>query len=210
MKLQIALDLTDLKTALKITEKTKKYIDIIELGTPLIKSEGAGIVKYFKKFKKPIVTDFKIMDTGFLEAELAFKKGADIITVCSCADRDTIIRAVKAARKYNKKVIADLISSKNLVEDAINCLKLGVDYICLHTSIDVQMKQKDPSVILTKNLAKLDKIIPKKKLIVAGGINLNNVKHVMKYNPAIVIVGGAITKNKNPEKIAKNLKEILR
>ena len=72
MKLQVALDLTSKRKALEICRKVARYVDIIELGTPLIKQEGLKIVKDFKQFKKPIVVDLKTMDTGFLEAELAF------------------------------------------------------------------------------------------------------------------------------------------
>ena len=52
MKLQLALDLNNKKKALEICEKTKDYIDIIELGTPFIKIFGLESIKDFKKFKK--------------------------------------------------------------------------------------------------------------------------------------------------------------
>ena len=113
MKLQLALDFDNKKDALKICKKVKKYVDIIELGTPLIKQEGLRVLRKFKKFKKLIVADLKTMDTGFFEAEMAFKSGADIATVCGCADESTIKGAIKAARKYKKKICVDLISVKN-------------------------------------------------------------------------------------------------
>jgi 3-hexulose-6-phosphate synthase len=206
MKLQIALDLTNKKEAFRICRKVVKYIDIIELGTPLIKSEGINIIKYFKRFKKPIVADLKTMDTGFLEAELAFKYRADITTVCACADNSTILGAIKIAKKYKKKVLVDLISVKDVTKRAKEVLKLGPDYICIHTGIDVQKKGKSP----LEDLKKVSKIIKKNKISVAGGINLKNIDKILKYKPEIIIVGSAITKSKNPEIAAKSLKEKLK
>ena len=107
MKLQIALDVIDDKKALAITKKINKYIDIIEIGTPLIKEEELDLIKKFKKFRKPIVADLKTMDTGSFEAGMAFKAGATITTVCASADDSTIKGAVKTARKYKKKVLVD-------------------------------------------------------------------------------------------------------
>jgi len=204
MKLQIALDLTNKKDALTICKKINKNIDIIELGTPLIKQQGLKIIKSFKKFKKPLVADLKTMDVGFLEAELAFKAGADITTVCGCSDNETIKGAIKAAKKHKKKIYVDLISVKDTKKRAKEVLKLGANYVCIHTAIDAQKKGKSP----LNDLKKISKIT--KKIAIAGGINKKNINKITKYKPEIIIVGSAITKSKNPQKITKTIKEKLR
>jgi 3-hexulose-6-phosphate synthase len=201
MKIQLALDVGK-KKALQICKKISKYVDIIELGTPLIKQEGLKIIKEFKKFRKPILADLKTMDVGFLEAEMAFKAGADITTVCGSADLPTIQGAIKAGKKYNKKVLVDLIGMK-INKKTKQIKKLNPDYICVHTSIDTQKKGKTP----LKNLKKISKIISNMKIAVAGGINLKNINSIIKYKPEIIIIGGAITKSKEPEEIIKKLKE---
>jgi 3-hexulose-6-phosphate synthase len=195
MKLQLALDFTNKKDALNLCKKVSKHIDIIEIGTPLIKSEGIKVIKKFKKFKKPIVADLKTMDTGFLETELAFKAGADISTVCGGADLPTIKAAIKAAKKYRKKILVDTIGLKDIKK----IIKLRPNYICIHTSIDSQNK----GCSILNNIKKIGKI--KTKLSVAGGINLKNIDKILEYKPEIIIVGSAITKSKNPEKIASVL-----
>jgi len=200
MKLQVALDFTNMKDALRVCRKVYKYVDIIELGTPLIKAEGLGIVKKFKKFRKPIVADLKTMDTGFLEAEMAFKAGADISTVSGTADLATIEGVLKAARKYKKKIYVDTIG----VKDIKRILKLKPHYLEVHTSIDSQNKGK--SVI--DSLRKLKGL--KTKLAVAGGIGLKNISAVKEYNPGVVVVGGAITKAKNPREVARKLSEVVK
>lgn len=208
MKLQIALD-TDKKKALKLCEKTKEYIDIIELGTPLIKIAGLNSIKEFKKFRKKIFADLKTMDTGFLEAELAFKAGADITSVCGNASNEAIKGAIKAAKKYKKEVLVDLISINSGFEKRVKeIIELKPNYICVHTGIDEQNKGEKPF----ENLKKISKLIKnsKIKIAVAGGLNQNNLNKIIPYSPEIVIVGGAITKSKNPEIKTKKLKQILK
>ena len=48
MKLQIALDLVDTNTALKMVEKIQDIIDIVEIGTPMIVKEGMAPVKGYE------------------------------------------------------------------------------------------------------------------------------------------------------------------
>ena len=204
MKLQLALDV-DKKNGLSLCNKTKKYIDIIEIGTPLVKEEGLGVIKEFKKFRKPIVADLKTMDTGFLEADMAFKAGADISSVCGTADDATIKEAVKVARERGKEILVDLIAVKNIVKRTKEILKLKPDYICVHTGIDMQNKES-PLI----NLKRVSKIVKGKvKVVVAGGINIKNIDKIKKLNPYIIVIGGAITKAKNPVSVAKKLKEVV-
>ena len=47
--------------------------------------------------------------TGELEADIAFKAGADLVSVLGSADDSTIAGAVKAARAHNKGIVVDLI-----------------------------------------------------------------------------------------------------
>lgn len=209
MKLQLALD-TDLKTGVKVTKKTSEYVDIIEIGTPLVKREGMGVVRKFKKFKKPIMADLKTMDTGSLEAEMAFKEGAEITSVCGASDIDTIAGAVKAAKKNKKETLVDLINvkNKNKIKKIID---LKPDYVCTHTGIDMQNQGMTPF----EDLKKLQKMLKesknrKTKVSVAGGINLENIDQVIKQRPDVVIVGGAITKADNPKEVVKELKEKIK
>lgn len=95
---------------------------------------------------------------------------------------------------------------ENPVKRAKQLLKLGVDYIELHTGIDLQRQGKSP----LNDLIKLSKAIPNRKIAVAGGIGLRDIDKVVKYKPEIVVVGGAITKSKHPKKIAEVLKEKIK
>ena len=118
--LQVALDLLELKRAIEIAEEALEGgADWIEVGTPLIKSEGMNAVREIKRrFGVTTVADMKTIDTGAVEVEMAAKSGADIIIILALSDDSTIKEAIRAARKYGAKIMADLINTPNPVERA--------------------------------------------------------------------------------------------
>lgn len=202
MKLQIALDLLNLEDAIKIADMAAGAgAQVLEVGTPLIKSEGLRAIREIKKrySDKIIFADMKIMDTGCLETEMAANAGADIVQVLGAAPDDTIKEAIKASKRLGVKICCDLIGIKNPVERAIALEKLGVDYINLHIGIDQQAKQTYPY----KTLEEIRKNTHT-PIIVAGGINDKNIEPLKKFsNVEIIIVGGYITRSQNPKEATK-------
>lgn len=207
MKLQVALDFLSGKKALQIAADVEDCVDILEAGTPLIKSEGIKIVSRLKKnhLDKIILADLKTMDIGFIEAEMAFKAGADIVTVCAAAGEATVMGAVEAAKKFGKKILVDLIGVSDRAEQAERMLRLNADYIGVHTGIDQQKK----GVRLLGTLNEFSHI-EAHRLAVAGGINEDNIEAVARFRPAIVVVGGGITGSDHPARAARELKTIIR
>jgi len=206
--LQVALDFINLKRALKVAEAAVRGgADWLEAGTPLIKSQGLDSVRELRRrhLHHVIVADMKIMDVGRIEAESAFKAGADIVCVLGVADDSVIKECVEAARNYGGKVMADLIGMASSVKRAKEVASLGVDYLGMHTSIDEQMKGEDPFVKLREISAAVD--IP---VAVAGGINSETAAEAVKAGAAVVIVGGAIIKDKDPEEATRTIKEAIR
>lgn len=204
--LQLAIDLTDLKSSLKLLQKVGEYIDIIELGTPLLVAEGISIIPIFKELypDKIIFADLKIMDGGEIISELAFKEGADMISVLAAANDETIKAAVKKAEDYNGLVMVDLCAVKNIRERAQEIELLKADYISVHRAIDRESEGKDPlkELELIKNI--------KIKKAVAGGINLNNFEDAAKSFTDTIIVGGAIYRSTNPRSTAEKMQKILK
>ena len=206
---QVAVDIADEKKALSLIKKVEKYVDIIEFGTPLVKLEGLGVLKKTKS-NKLVMADMKTSDTGSYEADLALKAGADIVSILAGSSDETIIKAVKTVRKSGRKVLVDLIDVKprsrvkRLKE--ILSLKCLPDIVCIHVAIDVQGKQG------FWNLGKLISLCKDKKVGVAlaGGLNASKIKKFKKYEPDIFIVGGAITKAKNPVTVAKQLNKLIK
>jgi 3-hexulose-6-phosphate synthase/6-phospho-3-hexuloisomerase len=206
--LQVALDLINDHRALSIAEDSVKGDKEcwLEAGTPLIKSEGMEIVRKLKeKFSdRTIVADMKVMDTGALEVEMAAKAGADIVCVLAASDNRTIVDALKSARKYGTKIMADLIGVKDKSIRAEEIEKLGVDFLCVHIGIDQQMIGKNPVDIL-KSIVKKTKI----PVAVAGGINSETAVDAVKAGASIIIVGGAITKAKDVIMATKQIKKAI-
>ncbi len=191
--LQIALDFMQLKRSIGICEEAVAGgADWIEIGTPLVKSEGTEAIRTFRKLYpgKKIIADTKTMDTGGFEVEIAAKAGADIITVLGLADDSTISEAVMVARKYGAEVEIDMINVPDKVKRAVEVEKLGVSYICLHMGIDQQMKGEEPP------LDTLRKVVEKTNIpiAVAGGITAENAGEYVQAGASIIIVGGGITK----------------
>lgn len=207
--LQLALDFLNLNRALKVAEEAVKGgVDWLEAGTPLIKSEGLNAIRQLRK-KFPnmtIVADMKTMDAGRIETESAAKAGANIICVLALASDSTIRECVEAGKNYGARIQADLIETEEnkLVERAKELEALGVNYIGVHVAIDEQMKGASPFSRLEK--VKNAVSIP---VACAGGINSETAGQAVKKGASIVIVGGAITKAKEPTIAARLIKQSI-
>jgi aldehyde:ferredoxin oxidoreductase len=210
-KLQVAIDERYLKDALPIAEGAYRGgAEIIEAGTPLVKSEGLRVVKEFRRVcpNASILADLKTFDTGWLETELAVENGADIVTVMGATDDYTIKDAVGAARKYGVKVMVDLMNLKDPLARAIEVEKLGVDIVCMHVGISAQAREReiDQKVALVENLVKSVKVT----VAVAGGIKLEVIPQMVRAGASQLIVGGAITKSASPEEATKRFVDLIR
>lgn len=203
MRLQVAVDTLSLKSALKMLEKVADHVDIIEAGTPLIKSEGMAAVRAFKSTfpDKLIVADMKTMDAGALEANLAFEAGADIVTILGAACNGTIRGAVQAARAAKKYVAVDLISVHDKIARAAAIESMGADYVGIHTGLDEQSNGQTP---FSEMLAIGS--ITAVPLAVAGGINADSIARVEAAGAEIAIVGSAIYGADDPGEAARKIR----
>ncbi len=206
-QLQLALD-DSVENGLKVLQDVHLFIDIIEVGTPLIYQEGMfGVDAIRKQYPNHLLlADLKIMDAGALEADIAFQAGADIVTVLGLASDSTIQGVVKSAAEYGKKVMVDMIQVVNIVERAKKLLNLSVDILCLHTAYDLQATVETPY----KDLELLRNTLPHAALAIAGGVTLEKVDTILEHQPSIVVVGGGICKADNPYEISKAIQEKLR
>jgi 3-hexulose-6-phosphate synthase/6-phospho-3-hexuloisomerase len=191
--LQVALDILELKRALQIAQESLEGgADWIEVGTPLIKSEGMQAIRSMRDYfpGTVIVADMKVADTGTMEVEMAAKAGADVICILGDADDSVIAEAMRAARLYGIRIMADLINVKDPAGRAHELEAMGVDIICAHAGIDQQMTGKN-SLELLKSLSDQAHI----PLAIAGGIDAGGAGDAVRYGADIVIVGGWITRS---------------
>src|SRR5512136_1261843 len=109
-RLQVALDFLELDRALQVAEEAAAGgADILEAGTPLIKSVGLDAVRRLRaRFPQlEITADMKVMDAGRIEVEAAAKAGATWVHVLAAAPDATIAECVEAGREYGARIIAD-------------------------------------------------------------------------------------------------------
>ncbi len=203
--IQAALDLKTTQETLDILEKISDKIDIIELGTPLIVSEGVEVIKEVKKRyeDKIVFSDIKIMDGGSIMADLVFEAGADMVSVLAAANDETIEDVVKTAKKYGKKVLIDMVAIKDIEKRAKELEWLNPDYICVHIGTDVQGKGINP----VDEIKKLKDINIKKAA--AGGINLNTFQGAVDSDIDNIIVGSAMYGAEDPREVASKMRSML-
>ncbi len=165
MKLQVALDFLELDEAMAITAEIADYVDIVEIGTPLIIHSGLEAVRRAKRLfpEKTILADLKIADAGAEESQMALDAGADVVTVLATASDNTIRSAAKAVHAAGKELLVDLIAAGDIFERASQLKELGADYLCLHTSFDDESSTERSYELLAKL-----KTLPGIKVTVAG------------------------------------------
>jgi 3-hexulose-6-phosphate synthase/6-phospho-3-hexuloisomerase len=206
-KLQVALDFLNLSRAMKIAaEAAKAGADILEAGTPLIKSEGLDAVRKLRAAfpNHVILADLKVMDAGRMEMEAAAKAGANVAIVMGAASESTIAECIEAGRNYGIEVGVDLLGVADFVEKARKAEKMGAHHVGLHIPIDDQMLGRSP----------LDKLRTLRQAVslpiaAAGGIHSENAAEIAEAGADIVIVGGAITKAKDPQQATRDIKRAI-
>ena len=207
MKLQVAMDVPTLDDALTLARQVAEYVDILELGTPLIKAAGVEAIGAIKSAHPDLLVfaDLKTADAGQLEADLAFAQGADLVTVMGAADDDTIRGAVEAGHQAGKKVVADMIT---VVEDRVKRIKevsaLGVDFVEIHAGLDEQAR---PDYSIDSLLADgREAGVP---FSVAGGVSVDTIASVKEAGAEVAVVGGSIYNADDPGAAAKALREAM-
>jgi 3-hexulose-6-phosphate synthase len=205
-KLQVAIDLLTTEEALALAAKVAPYVDIIELGTPLIKNMGSAVITAMKNAHpdKLVFADLKTADAGELEADIAFKSGADLVTVMGAAGNATIAGAVKAAKAHGKGVVVDTIGYPDRVKRAQEVSALGVEFVELHAGLDEQWTAGYSIQVLIDEAARVG--VP---VSVAGGVNIDNVRAVVKAGAIVVVAGAAIYGAEDPAAAAKALREAI-
>jgi 3-hexulose-6-phosphate synthase/6-phospho-3-hexuloisomerase len=196
-KIQVALDLTSLKRAVDIaTDAYLAGINWIEAGTPLIKSEGMETIRVLRrKFPKAtIVADMKTLDAGAIETQLALEAGANIVSVSGLAHDRTLLDSLKVSRKYDGRIMADLLRAIDPHNRAKHLQTLGVDIVCMHTGVDMQHAQA--TKVVARKIKQTFKGL-NVYIAAAGGINPELVTEILAAGVKILIVGGWITNAKN-------------
>jgi len=206
-KLQLALDYTDLAEATAMLREVEKEIDIVEAGTPLLKSEGmkATLEALSDISNKPLVADLKVADVADIEFDVAAAYKANYVTLLAASPRENIEDGIKSARKHDLKVVADLLGVEDYCARAQEVAEMGIKYIGVHCGISEQRQGK---TLFTK-AKEVSEVVADQdgQLVLAGGINTENVDKLTGIkNIAIIIAGSGITGAQAPVQAARSLK----
>jgi 3-hexulose-6-phosphate synthase len=213
VKLQLAMDTLDGEEALRLAECTAPFVDIIEAGTPLIKSVGIGIVNKLRTMhpRKTILADLKSSDVGAYEADMAFRAGADIVTTQGITTMATICEVQREADKWQRRAEVDMTGVKDPVARARQVKDLGVSLVLYHRSIDEELTEgacwDEKAVNTVREMCNLGLDVA-----IAGGVDIE-VLPLLKGVPIYgVVVGRGITAQPDPahgaERIARCIWEI--
>ncbi|AIE59794.1 3-hexulose-6-phosphate synthase [Bacillus methanolicus] len=208
MELQLALDLVNIEEAKQVVAEVQEYVDIVEIGTPVIKIWGLQAVKAVKDAfpHLQVLADMKTMDAAAYEVAKAAEHGADIVTILAAAEDVSIKGAVEEAKKLGKKILVDMIAVKNLEERAKQVDEMGVDYICVHAGYDLQAVGKNP----LDDLKRIKAVVKNAKTAIAGGIKLETLPEVIKAEPDLVIVGGGIANQTDKKAAAEKINKLVK
>ncbi len=189
---QISLDLTTIDEALDVARVAMRAgVDWLEAGTPLILAEGLhGVQALRREFPTaPIVADLKTMDGAGLEAEMMFQAGANMVVVMGQAHDASILEQVKMAKRYNGKVMCDVMLCADKPGRARQAEEMGVDYIIVHTGFDERN--------LIKGLSPLDDLAPVLQAVTipvqaVGGLSIDQAIQTLEMGAQIVVFGAPL------------------
>jgi 3-hexulose-6-phosphate synthase len=213
VKLQLAMDTLDGNEALRLAECTEPFVDIIEAGTPLIKSVGIDIVRKLKSIhpNKLVLADLKSSDVGAYEANMAFTAGADIVTTQGITTMATICEVQCEADKWKRRAEVDMTGVKDPVARAAEVKARGVSLVLYHRSIDEELTEgalwDEKAVNIVREMCALGLDVA-----IAGGINYDILPLLSGVPLYGIVIGRGITAQPDAagtaEKIARRIREI--
>ncbi len=213
--LQLALDSTNLETAVVSAQKAEQVVDIIEIGTILACAEGMKAVSLLRALHPEhiIVCDLKTTDGGAILAKMAFEAGADWLTVSAAAHPATKAACKKVADEINilhpelkipKEIQIEIYGNWTL-NDAQEWLNLGVTQAIYHRSRDAELAGKgwtQTDIDLMKALSDMGL-----ELSITGGIIPEDIHLFKDIKNAKAFIAGRALVGPNGLTIAQKIHE---
>lgn len=227
MQLQVTLDTPRIDQCAELVDQIHEYVDIVEVGNPLIIESGLGLVRelHGEYPHMNICADAKIVNSGHYIASRCFDAGAHLVTIMGVAEDQTVEGSVAAAELVGGAIMADLTGIVDIAARARELEELGVRYLCGHTSYEDRQLASNPladagtgitralrSVLGYDNpLRELNLIrantVGRALTAIVGRINESNIDEVVAAGPELILVGRAIVDAMNPAQAAADLRE---
>jgi 3-hexulose-6-phosphate synthase len=206
---QISIDTARAAQGLAVAEAALKAgVTIVELGTPLLKTEGVcNVVPIFRRrFPKALLlADMKTMDGGAGEANAVFDGGANIIDFLALAGEGTA-KAVCAARDAFRETdpaiarlaFADILipmqgPAEEAVEAAERMLAAGVDGLGVHLQYDARVADPvlfESSYLNDVTCAVLDRVGDRASVQAVGGLGVEQAVALARKGLRAFVISG--------------------
>jgi 3-hexulose-6-phosphate synthase/6-phospho-3-hexuloisomerase len=194
---QVSLDIISIPEALETARLAMRSgVDWLEAGTPLIIAEGMNGVRALRSEfpDKPIVADLKIMDGGWLEAEIMAKAGATHVVVMERAHPETIKMVVQAGRDLGVKVMGDNLGAKDKIAAAKRIEDFGCDFVIHHIGYDERRGLAAAGKPCPTPLDQLREIVGAVQIPVqaVGGLSTEQAIRTPEYGASLVVLGAPL------------------
>ncbi|HTB12462.1 MAG TPA: orotidine 5'-phosphate decarboxylase / HUMPS family protein [Bryobacteraceae bacterium] len=209
LSFQISVDVGTLDLGLTVASAALSGgVNIVEMGTPLLKTQGvANVVPAFRKqFPDAVLlADMKTMDGGGGEARSVYAGGGNIFNFLALAGVDTA-KAICAVRDEFRRagpelprlVFPDIMvphqsPAKQAVEVALRMVEAGVDGVGIHLQSDA--RRANPKLIEDDYLGdvaravfeRIGKVAP---VQVVGGLSIARARGLAKAGLRAFVISG--------------------
>jgi 3-hexulose-6-phosphate synthase len=206
---QISVDVATLEQGLGVAGAALAGgVNIVEMGTPLLKNEGvSNVVPAFRrKFPEALLlADMKTMDGGAFEARAVYAGGGNIVDFLALAGVDTA-KAICGVRDEFRRVdpelprlvFADIMvphqgPAAQAGEVALRMLEAGVDAVGVHLQADA--RRADSRLIESDYLGDMARAIFKRvggaaPVQVVGGLSVAQAKSLAQTGLRAFVISG--------------------
>ena len=201
-QLQLVLDHGKRHEILRMADRMADHVDILEVGYPELITFGLDVVKEIHEAHPDlrIAVDAKVFHGGSGVTRRCFEAGASIVTVLGGAPDPVIQQMVRHAHEYDGKIMCDMDGIKRIGKRVAEVDALGVDYVHVSTGYlmehEYDLHKRDHGSIFQLRPLELAGAVKRNllhaDLALGTGINIHNVEEVMRYDPAIVMVGRGV------------------
>ncbi|HVO17625.1 MAG TPA: orotidine 5'-phosphate decarboxylase / HUMPS family protein [Anaeromyxobacter sp.] len=209
-RLQIALDKTDLPSALGPLQRAAPKIDIIECGTVLILAEGLRAVREIRALfpNKEILADIRIAEAGKLLSQMAFAAGASLVSVVAGASMSTVRQVCAVAVAHGGEVQVELSDEWYDPAKARQWREAGVQHVIVKRSRDREaggdLSWGPTDVARVDELAAMGFTVT-----ITGGVTPADLAAFAKRPVGIVIAGRSIVDAKDPLAAATEMLRVI-
>jgi 3-hexulose-6-phosphate synthase len=206
---QISVDTAKLQQGLIVADAALAAgVTLVEMGTPLLKSEGVrNVVPAFRhRFPEALLlADMKTMDGGAFEARAVFEGGGNIIDFLALAGVETA-KAICAVRDEYRRadpqmprlVFADILvphqgPAAEAMEVALRMIEAGVDGIGVHLQLDA--RRADPELHQSGYLADVARAVFERvgdvaSVQVVGGLSVQQAVDLARSGLKAFVISG--------------------